>query len=378
MVDLDELREAQLRRHRLAGTERVYTFYHDETNNIQKLRVGEKGLNVARLTVFVVGGLAHEGPPRPLDIQNLRNALRIQKSADEIKLRHVAKGDFLELMESPRLAEFLRWVSANGLMVHYHDLDPLYWSIVDIIDSILPGLGDQPLFEYHALLKSDLAAILRAALPDTIALFHRRGYPGLAPDQRRPFLDDVVALLDQHRELLPAQNAHILRSVLRAGRRLDRLEFIEGYPPNLLIEDFTAFYVNRIALFKNSHHILDMEDSIRDRVISLAPVSVGKPATHFRFADSKAEPGIQLADVMVGLIGKMLTYFTHTSEEEVGEARDALADTGRQNANLLRDLIAGAHEANTAFLHHVGSLHDLDKLDRFLMFTDGRYAISSV
>jgi hypothetical protein len=44
-----------------------------------------------------------------------------------------------------------------------------------------------------------------------------------------------------------------------------------------------------------------------------------------------------------------------------------------ENAELLRDLIAVSHDANIAFLHHVSSVHDLDKLDPFLRFEDGAY-----
>ena len=52
--------------------------------------------------------------------------MRIQKTAAEIKLDHVAKGGFLELLLSAKLTTFLRWITDNGLMIHYHDLDPLY------------------------------------------------------------------------------------------------------------------------------------------------------------------------------------------------------------------------------------------------------------
>jgi len=35
-------------------------------------------------------------------------------------------------------------VADQGLYVHYSVLDPLYWSIVDIVDSILTEHGDPP------------------------------------------------------------------------------------------------------------------------------------------------------------------------------------------------------------------------------------------
>ena len=372
MVDIDEFRDSQIQLYRLTKADESYTFYHDETNNIRKLHIGAHGLNVAELKVFVLGGVLHEGTPRPIDLGPLRAAMRIQKNAQEIKLEHVAKGAFLDLLRSAKLTTFLRWITESGLMIHYHDLDPLYWSVVDIIDSIL--LGSPDLLRYHALLKSDLAAELRSDLPATIGLFHHYGYPGLAPENRRPFLNELIDLLEHNSAVLPEFNASMLKGVLQMGRGLDSLEFIEGYPPNLLIDDFSAFYLGRIAIFKDSSHVLDMEELIQAHFLKTPLTSGGESATHYRFADSKAEPGIQLADIAVGVLGKMHSYFTETPSDEVAADRANLTGTSLQNAELLRDLISASHQANVAFLHHVSSLHDLDKLDLFLRFHDGRYA----
>jgi hypothetical protein len=374
-LDIDELRKAEIQLHGLTKADGLYTFYHDETNNIRRLYINAGRLNVVELKVFVLGGIVHEGGPRPIEIQSLREAMRIQKSATEIKLEHVAKGNFLDVLGSKKLTTFLRWISDSGLIIHYHELDPLYWSIVDIVDSILPNLGDRGLFPYHALLKSDLTAILRCNIAASVQLFHTFGYPGLLPEGRKPFLEKLVEFVDHYGgAFLPKQNAMVLRNVLRAGRSLGSLDFIEGYPSNLLIDEFSTFYLGRIAIFKHSSHILDMEEVIRDRLVASSLVSNGKPVTNFRFADSKAEPGVQLSDVVVGVLGKMHTYFTNTEHDEVAADRAALAGPSLENAGLLRDFISASHKANIAFLNHVASVHDIDKLDRFLQFPDGAYA----
>jgi hypothetical protein len=259
-------------------------------------------------------------------------------------------------------------------MIHYHDLDPLYWSIVDIVDSIFSGTNNPMLFQYHALLKSDLAAVLRNNLDATIVLFHRYGYPGLAPEARKPFLNDLLEILEQSSADLPEFNTYMLKGVLQSGRGLENLAFIEDNPPNLLIDNFSISYINRIAIFKYSSHILDMEKSIQDRFMKTALTSGDVPVTNYRFADSKLEAGIQLADIIVGVLGKMHTYFTETPREEVAEARSSLTGTSLENAELLRDLISTSHDANIAFLNHVASVHDTDKLDLFLRFHDGSYA----
>ena len=374
MTDINDLRDFAIQLSGLDKVDLVYTFYHDETNNIQKLRVTERGLNVAELQTFVLGGIAHVGSPRRIDITPLRERMRIQKTATEIKLTHVAKGDFLELLASTKLATFLRWISANELFVHYQALDPLYWSVVDIIDSILAELGNRALLEFHALLKADLVTVLRKNLPATVDLFRRYGYPGLKPESREPFLNDLRGIVDQGSDLLPPFNANNLRGVIQAGRQIDELAFIEGYPADLLIDNFSIFYMTRVALFKNSSHVLDMEESIKGHFLQDPLTDGGQPITNYRFVDSKSEPGIQLSDVIVGLLGKMHTYFTDNSPKKIAEDRAALNGVRLENAELLRDLISASHHANVAFLNHVESRYDIEKLDLFLRFKDGAYA----
>lgn len=344
MIDIDEITEAHIRAFGLSKADQPYTFYHDETNNIKKLRLDAQGLNVAEPAIFVLGGIVHSGAPRPLDIQPLRDAMNIQKSADEIKLKHVAKGEFLELLKSEKLTTFLKWISDNGLVVHYHALDPLYWSLVDIMDSIVYRLGEPRLVKLRAILKADLATLLRADLPATMRVFFKYNYPDLAPENRKSFLDELLRLLECSDGALPESNALMLKGLLKAGHNLPSLDFIEGFTPHLLIESFTTFYLTRIAIFKYSSHILDMEDSIRDEMMVMQPSSSGVPVTHYRFADSKSEPGMQVSDILVGLIGKMHSYLVQNTREVVAQSRASLTGTSLKNAELLRDLIDASHE----------------------------------
>lgn len=373
MIDIDKIRDAHIGMYGLSKADQPYTFYHDETNNIKKLRLDAKGLNVAEPAIFVLGGIVHSGTPRPLDIWPLRNAMRIQTSADEIKLKHVAKGEFLDLLKSDKLTTFLKWISDSGLVVHYHALDPLYWSLVDIMDSILYRLGEPRLMELHAVLKADLATLLRANLPATTDIFFRYSYPDLTPENRKPFLDELLRLLERSDGVLPEFNAMMLKGMLQVGRNLPSLDFIEGFTPHLLIESFGVFYLTRIAIFKYSSHILDMEDSIRDEIEAMEPSSNGVPVTHYRFADSKSEPGIQVSDIVVGLIGKMHSYFAQNSREDISKTRVSLAGASLKNAELLRDLIDASHEANIAFLNHVSSISDIDKMNLFLRNSGSAY-----
>ncbi len=366
MIDIDEIRNAHKQLYGLSKADAVYTFYHDETNNIKKLRLNEHGFNIAEPAIFVLGGVVHYGAPRPLNIQPLRNAMHIQKSTNEIKLEHVAKGNFLDLLKSGKLTTFLRWISDNELILHYHTLDPLYWSLTDIMDSILYKLGEPRFLQLHAALKADLTTLLRADISTTTNMLFRYNYPDLAPQNRKPFLDEILGMLDRGDDVLPEFNVMMLKGMLQAGRNLSNLDFIEGFTPHLLIESFSIFYLNRIAVFKYSNHILDMEDSIQGEMLAMRPSSNGVPVTHYRFADSKSEIGIQVSDIVVGLIGKMHSYFAWTRRDDIAKTRASLSGTSLKNVELLRDLIDASHDTNIAFLNHVSSISEIDKMNLFL------------
>ena len=112
----------------------------------------------------------------------------------------------------------------------------------------------------------------------------------------------------------------LLQRILLRGLALDSLAFLEGNEPNLLIDSFAIFYAARIAMFSRSTHILDVEETVRKRLNAMQLTQDGLPATHFRFADSTTEPGIQLSDIVVGLLAKMHTFLTRTpiGEKEAG------------------------------------------------------------
>ena len=374
-IDVDEMRRADIELHELEGADRRYTFYHDETNNIRKLHVGAQGLNVAELKVFVLGGVVHEGAPRPIDLAPLRKTLDIQLSAREIKLKHVAKGEFFDVLQSTKLTAFLRWLAESDLLIQYQELDPLFWSIVDIVDSVLASRRDLAhLIPFHLLLKSDLVSLLRTHLPATARLFRAYGYPSLTAEERTPFLNDLLDHIERNAELIDHFNYMMLRGVIQAGRGLDSLAFIEDNVRHMLIEEFTGSFMHRIILFKNSTHIFDTEESIRERLVATPLVSDGAPFINYRFSDSEHEPGIQVADIVVGLLGKMHSYLLDAKAGEVSAARHSLSGPSLENALLLRDLISKSDDANKAFQHHIASLYDRDKADRFLRFSDGEYA----
>lgn len=355
-IDVNEWRDPAIALNRLVKADGIYTFYYDETNNIRRLHVTAEGLNVREPMCFVLGGVAHRGPPRPLDVAGLKAAVRLQASAHELKLAHLGKGDFLGLLKSWRVEAYLDWLKAEALLIHYSAVDPLYWSTVDIVDSIISHEPLAHMQRFHLKLKADLFTILAADIDDIADLFHRFSYPDVGEASRAAFIEELLQRLDDREGLLSEFDGQMLKGVLQAGRGRDPLIYLEDEPPNTLLDSFVEFFIHRICLFKHAHHLLDVEPVIQDRLRACAFHDDGRVLDTYRFVDSRVEPGIQASDALVGLLGKMFSYVTRTDRAQLIADRRALTPGQTRTLAKLNALLDRSDAETPALLHQVASV----------------------
>jgi Protein of unknown function (DUF3800) len=360
-IDINELRDTAIALHSLDKADEVYTLYHDETNNIRRLHITANGLNVREPGCFVLGGIAHKGVARDLGFDRLRSGLKLQKTVTELKLKHIGNGDFPDLLASGRLATLLNWITENGLFIHFHALDVLYWSIVDIIDSIVTDARAVRLMMMARDLKNDLYRILRHDMDGTVNLFKRYSYPNVGPKRRSAFVAELLDVLQARSALLPDFNYRMLKGVLEMGRNAASLPYLENEDPDVLIAEFSNFYLQRIFLFNNSAHILDVEVSIEARLRNITFTDRGRPFNNYRFVDSTAEPGIQVADTVAGLLGKAFTFIIRNTAGELRDALSRLSPAQAGNLAFLRQLLNRSIAENPAFADFVLSYDDRDK-----------------
>ncbi|MFN4042031.1 MAG: DUF3800 domain-containing protein [Brevundimonas sp.] len=365
MIDVDEMRAPLLALHRLPGVDTRWTLYYDETNNIRRLRVSDTGFNVAEPACFVLGGIVHAEEPRELAISSLRAAVKAQPSATELKLKHIGTGDALDLLASRHLGAFLAWLRAENLLLHWSVLDPVYWSIVDIIDSIL--IETAPALLGHApRLKSDLTVVLRQDLRDLAALFHTFDYPDVSPEKANDFIEALRTRVEHASGLEPFSKKMLL-DVLSWGRGIAELPFLTGETSGVLIDSFADFYRHRFYLLPEARHVLDTETEIIARLEAIPLSRYGRPFQNFRFVErSHDEPAIQVADIVTGLLGKVFTWLRDTSPAEVSKVRASLTSPARENHAALMDLMSRSIAACPAFSHAVTSGLDQAKTDLFL------------
>lgn len=119
----------------LYGLDEEYAFFYDETNNIRKFWIRDDGFNEHPKN-FVLGGIVHKKSEPLSELDELIKSLCIQKSAKEIKFNQLATGGYLRVLNSKKIKTLLEWLITKGVFIHYTNFNILYWSLVDIIDSL--------------------------------------------------------------------------------------------------------------------------------------------------------------------------------------------------------------------------------------------------
>ncbi|RJG53479.1 hypothetical protein D0Z70_15795 [Sphingobium terrigena] len=362
-IDVDDQRELAIDLYGLKRTDEARTFYYDETNNHRLLYLREDGFNVPDPRPFVLGGVAHPGSERPIELEVLRRWMGIQPRAPELKFERVAHGDFLTMLGSKRLDIFLNWLSDEGYLVHFIALDPVYYSYVDIIDSMPAadplGLGDR------LLLKNDLYRVLRRNLGATQDILRRNSYPAIAHGDVRGFLNGLIDLVENADDLLPHFHLMMLKGVLQSGRSLSSLIFLDDVAGQIT-KDFSDIFIHRLCLFKASRHILDTEEKIRALLEQYRFIGSGRQLDLYRFVDSKVEPGVQLSDVVVGLLGATLTWLRDLAIDEIPAINRDLTPAQNGNRLALASLIERSIAVSDAFVQKAVSLDDMRRLEIFL------------
>ncbi|AGH96633.1 DUF3800 domain-containing protein [Pseudobdellovibrio exovorus] len=349
--------------HGLNNLDDEYIFFYDETNNTRKLYVTDDNtLNVPTVSNFVLGGIVCDEKSKPFDILELRQRLKLHKNIEEIKTKNIAKGNFEEAISSKKLNGFLKWLYEHKVYIHYSDTDPIYWSITDIIDSVL--VENRDLFPDHFMLKAELNAVLVTHFDYTIYLLGKFNYPDIPPEVLPKFVEKILELVENHDYEGESTEEHfnhmMLKGVIQMAKKQEKMEFIQGQKGKSLIDGFAAFYINRIIRFEKSYHCFDVEPVLIEKIKN-SPLIHKEVKDSFSFKDSKDEVGIQVSDVVVGILGKLFTFMRLNSVKDLELFYSSLSEVGKENLRLIGILTDISNTRCKAFLNRLGSIYDRQK-----------------
>ncbi|MDR3368256.1 DUF3800 domain-containing protein [Rhodoferax sp.] len=364
-IDVNEMREMMVNAFQLRRVNDKFTFYYDETNNIRKFYLTDEGTNVPEHNNFVLGGIVlAEGQSLP-DIAALRGKLGMQRNASEIKFGHVAKGDFEKVLTSKKLGTFLSWLVDHGIAIHYSSVNIIHWSIVDIIDSILAEDKFREYSPHHQYIKNELYRLANLDEPKFLALMKLHRYPDIQPGGVAAFMGSVNEFIADRNPKNNNLPALMLDAIVKKAASLSELAFLVHEEEGMLIDSFQGFYTRPIMLFKNSTHIFDRETEI-EKSLKDTKFMDGSRHVDFCFSDSKAEPGIQIADVLTGFLGKYQSFVEEHSLPELLTRKKAWNAIQISNFELLRRLIDHSDEVSNAFIHRTTAMDSAWKDETFL------------
>ena len=383
LFKLDELRENVIKLGKIQGLENIerlnddFIFYYDETNNIRKLYLSEKSLfNIKTDDIFknfVVGGICFRETPSQEKINDLKSALKLQQSIKEIKLKHIAKGDFIECLNSKKLTIFLDWIYDNSYL-HFSSINLLFWSIVDIIDSLM----DNENYEVIILnkdLKTILYEIVKNNMEKFSELFFAFNYPNIKKDKVNEFLEHLITLIQStfqnvDLELLKIDQeifndlSTILIGLLEKSKNED-LPFIMYEKDKILIDSLFDFYLRPIYTFINSEHNFDDEQEIK-KIFNKYEFTFLNKRIKLNFINSENNDFIQFSDVIVGFIGKMYEYLNKSLIRDIERDLKNFNELQKTNLFLLRKLIEKSDNYCKGFIHLIEPLTEKIKLEILL------------
>lgn len=363
--DWTEMREMMIAVHGIRRADHKFAFFYDETNNIRKFALTDLGTNVEEHKNFVLGGIAlQEGQALP-DIAPLREALGMQDNALEIKFKHVASGDFEATLASRKMARFLAWLIEHRLAIHYSSINIVYWSVVDIVDSIIASKRFEAFSHARREMKNELYRIACMDKPAFLGLMRRHGYPSIQSGEAGAFIADVDAFLNLQSPMAANLPAKMLKEMVHQAKGLTELPFLEEDGPDVLIGNFSSFFTMPILLFENATHVFDREIQV-EKSLKADGFRQRARGIDYRFSDSKADPGIQLADVAVGLIGKYQDFVEEHRLPELLARKKAWNAAQTETFDLLRGLIDYSDDVSNAFIHRITAMDSEWKNNAFM------------
>lgn len=367
--DVRDIREYLLAYFPKADFDKNYTFYYDETNNLKKFYVREADFNASFSSNFILGGLCFE--KTPTDLLDLFSGLKLQNNITDVKLKHLARGEFLDCVKSQKLNYFLEYLLDKRIITHFHWVNLLYWSVADIVDSCIMNseiamkvgrmMGDKVKDDFYKFAKAEIGAI--------IDLFYKYQYPNIKPESVVEFIEELEEMFYPY---IAYEEYHFglesLRQILDDTREKKVLPLLRGEEDHILIKDFAQFYIDPIGLFKNSVHIFDNEATVCEALKNIKIVDGDREIKNYSFVDSKTNPIIQASDIYVGIMGKFSNFLNTNDPEEIVRKIEASDPLQQRNIDLLMLLMSYSDSVNPAFIHSIDSNEEKDKTSLICAF----------
>ena len=348
------------------NNQKKYVFYYDESNNCRKFWIDDskQQFNSDYKADFVLGGLVRKEEEKvEASIETFRKPLMLQANVEEIKFKNLyAKGNFLQCVQERRLFETLSWIDKSPFYIHYTNVNNLFYTLVEIFDSIVE-FDEISEFGYDYFKLKSVFYYMFEGKADTLqALMFKYKYPNIQKEEIGSFCNDLLFLLGRRREM--REEEKFLAGMLARAAELDELIFLHENDDYVMQDNYVEFYIDPIRKYQKSKHIFDEETTVQDMVKK--QIAMGdNMADNFEFVKSETDVFVQLSDVIAGILGKMFKYINSTSVNQRRKDVESLAKLQIDNILLIDKLRTEANRENSGFLCSIGPCDEIGTLDRF-------------
>lgn len=357
-INVEDQKKAVFDLNGIPPFEEVMTFYYDESGNCRKFSLTDTGFNNddALKGDFVLAGVAHEGESYDIDVSSLYSALDYKEGQKELKFKHLYHNskDFLSFIGSKRATGFLEWLQKSGLYIHYSALNNLYYSLVDIVDSLW-GTHPQCIM-YMWEIKGALYDFVIDHQDEVIDIFIRHTYPDVK--DASAFCNELCYLIWEYNddnEYDPGFFLELLRQMLKTAGKLDKLIFVQDNEPFMLIQEYYIFYTERCEIFSKSHHIFDEELTVQKQISDLELYEDGVRLNHWQFVKSHENIYVQISDLIAGLLRKLFMFLDENSLNDIIAVALKLNDIQIKNFSTLWTLISKSDKKSPLFIKNANS-----------------------
>ena len=334
------------------------TFYYDESGNCRKFYLTDNGFNDSEAIKgdFVLAGIAHNGKSYEIDLVSLHEALEYKEGQKELKFKHLYhnSADFVSFMGSKRATEFLEWLDKSGLYIHYSALNNLFYSLVDIVDS---------LWETHPMcimyfwdIKNALYDFTIEHQDEVIDILIRHTYPDVKNTVSFCYeLCDLISKYNDDSIYNPGFFLELFRQMLKAAGKMGKLPFIQDNEPNMLIKEYYLFYLERCEIFSKSLHIFDEEKAVEKKLSNIQLYEHGKILNHYKFVKSHENIFVQISDMIAGLLRRLFIFLDEKSIGEIKSLAQKLNENQINNFNILWRLISRSDEKSPLLIKNANT-----------------------
>ena len=336
---------------------RKCTFYYDESNNIRKLCLGKDDFNAPIDKDFVLGGVMHLEDESKADIDTLKSKIRLQKSAKELKFKHITKANtFLECLNEEKVLFFLQWLYDSDLYIHFSHVNNLYFAIVDIIDSVVV---DKSMYVQHIFeIKNELYKLVRKNYRDFYNLLVYCNYPNINSKDIRRFYNHILGYIDNYCVDFSSDFMKNLRQLLKDATKQKELIFLKGNSEEAVIEDYFSFYTRPIAILHHAEHTFDNEYEIEKIFVKYDFYDGDIKLENYKFVDSINSPFVQVSDCIVGLLGRYYTYINNIDIHQACQLPTILSERQRKTLRVLAQLIMKSEKLSKLLIHSTESIEE--------------------